>query len=92
MQYNYQNIRSYITHIKANYGRESAILNLIELKFLRVHPSMKSHILLYSNSLAIWHGFPDITHIRDNNSRKFSIFYFIELKFICAISGYCMVK
>ena len=53
-----------ITHIKANDGRMSAIFNLLELKFFRVYPSLKPHILFYSDGLAIWHCFPDITHIQ----------------------------
>ena len=28
-----------------------------------VHPYLKLHILLDSNGLAMWSGFPDITHI-----------------------------
>ena len=39
-----------IFHInKVDSGRQSAILNLIELKFLREHSSVKSHILFYNN-------------------------------------------
>ena len=33
-----------------------AILNLIDLTFFRTHPSLKQHILFYSNHLAIWQG------------------------------------
>ena len=53
-----------IRHIKGNYGRQSALLNLIKLKFLRKYPYLKLHILFYSNGLAIWSDFPDITHIK----------------------------
>ena len=38
----------------------SAILNLIKSKFVRVHPPLKSHILFYSNGVAILSGFHDI--------------------------------
>ena len=56
-------------HNKDNNGRMSAILNLIEKNFFRVHPSMKSHIILFhNNGLALWQGFPDITHIIVNNT------------------------
>ena len=48
--------------LKINYDRESAILNLI-------YPSLKLHILFYSNDLAIWHGLPDIRHIKVNYDR-----------------------
>ena len=51
-------------------------LDLIKLTFLRVYPSLKPHILLYSNHLA---SFPDITHIKVNNGLKLAIFYLIEL-------------
>ena len=49
--------------IKVNNGRNLAILNLIEVKIFRAYPSLKTHILFYSNGLAIWHDFPDITQI-----------------------------
>ena len=53
-----------IRHIKVNYGRQSALLILIKLKFLRTYPYLKLHILFYSNGLAIWSDFPDITLIK----------------------------
>ena len=34
------------------------------LTFFMVNPYLELHILLYSNGLAIWSGFPDITHIK----------------------------
>ena len=43
-----------ITYMNVNNGSKSAILNLIELKFVRMNPSMKYHILLYSNDLDIY--------------------------------------
>ena len=67
----------YITDIKVNYGRKSAILNLIKLIFFRAHPSLKPNILFYSDDLAVWHGFQDITHrpikINMAESRPFRI-------------------
>ena len=53
-----------------------------------LHSSMKSHslfyskqhIVFYSNSLAIWHGFPVFTHIIVNN-----IFKNIYLKPYCKL-------
>ena len=47
----------------------SATLNLIEFKFFTAYPSLKLHILFYSNVLAIWYVFldPSITQIKDNN-------------------------
>ena len=56
-------------HIKVNNGCKSAILNLIDLKFLRAHLSLKPQILFYSIDLAIWHGLSDIQHIEVNNGR-----------------------
>ena len=53
-----------------------------QFKLYRIHPSMTSRILFYSNDLAIWHGFPDITHIKVNNGR-----HFIELQFFRAFSS-----
>ena len=34
------------------------------LKFFMVYPYLELHILLYTNRLAIWSGFPDITQIK----------------------------
>ena len=45
-----------IMHIKVNNGRKSAIIELIELTFFTEYPSLKPHILFYSNGLAIRHG------------------------------------
>ena len=58
-----------ITHIKVNNGLKFAILNLIDLKLFRVYPSLKLHILFYSNGLDFWHGLPDIRLIKVNNDR-----------------------
>ena len=58
-----------ITHIKVNYDRYSAILNLVELRFFRAYLYLKSHILISSNGLAIWYGLPDIRHIQVNYGR-----------------------
>ena len=57
------------------------ILNLIELKFFRVNPSLKLHILVYSNDSAIWHVLPDIRHVKVNNGRKYALLNLINLKF-----------
>ena len=43
-----------------NNGSKSVIFSFIEFKAYR---SLKGHILLYDNGLAIWHGYSDITHI-----------------------------
>ena len=72
------------THINVNDGRKSAILNLNELTFFRVHPSMESYTLFNNNGLAIWHGFLDITHIRVNNGRKSATMNSVELIFFKA--------
>ena len=69
----------HITHIKVNYDRMSAILNLMELIFFRTYHSLKPHILFYSNGLAIWHNCPDITHMKVNNGCQSDIFNFIRL-------------
>ena len=58
---------NYTYIIKVNDGRKSAIFNLVKLKFLRVHRSMKPHILCYGNDLAIWHILP---YIRNNRINK----------------------
>ena len=58
-----------ISHINGNYGRESAVLNLIELKQIKADPYLDQHILLYSNGLAIWQGLPDIKHMKVNYGR-----------------------
>ena len=41
------------------------MLNVNSIKsFFKAYPSLKPHILLYSNGLAIWHGLPDISYIK----------------------------
>ena len=35
-----------------------------EFIHVEIFPYLELHILLYSNGLAIWSGFPDITHIK----------------------------
>ena len=45
-------------------GCRSAIFILIKLKIFMVYPYLKLLILLNSNGLAIWSGFPDIMHIK----------------------------
>ena len=34
-----------------------------------VHPPLRTHILFYSNGLAIYHGLPNICHVEVNNGR-----------------------
>ena len=50
-----------IRHNKVNYGRYSAILNLIVLKCFRAYLSLKPHILFYINGIAICHGLSVLT-------------------------------
>ena len=59
-----------ITHFKVDNCRMSAILNFIELKFLRTYPPLKPHLLLICNGLAIWHDFPVIKHIEVKSGRR----------------------
>ena len=54
--------------MKVNNALNAAILNLIKSKFFKMHPLLKSHILFYSNGLAIQHGLPDIRPIEVNNA------------------------
>ena len=44
-----------------------------------MHPLLKSHILLYSNGLAIQHGLPNIGHVKMNNGRKGGHFQFDQV-------------
>ena len=90
---NYANFKGYraiwhglsgIRHIKVNYGRQSTILNLIQLKIFKAYPYLKPHILFCSNSLAIWHGLSDIRHIEINYGRDSAIFNMIKFKFLRA--------
>ena len=41
------------SYVKVNNGRKAAILNLFKSNFFKMHPLLKSHILFYSNGLAI---------------------------------------
>ena len=50
----------------ARFSRNQAFELEMEWKFFRAYPSLKPHILFYSNGLAIWHGLPDIRHIKIN--------------------------
>ena len=52
-----------------NNGLKAAILNLIESKFFKMHPQLKSHISLFSNGPAIQHGLPNISHVKVNIGR-----------------------
>ena len=46
--------------VEVNNGRWAAILNFINLKFLKMHPFLKPYNLFYSNGVAILSGFHDI--------------------------------
>ena len=46
-----------------------------------MHPLLKSHILFYSNGLAIQHGLQNNGHVKVNNGRKAAILNLIESKF-----------
>ena len=52
------------------------------IEIFKVHPSLNSHILFYSNGLPLWHGLPDIRHIKVNYGRVLAILNLIELKFL----------
>ena len=54
--------------------------------FFRQLPSLKPHILFYSNTLAIWLGLPDIRHITLNYGRQSAILNLIELNIFQALS------
>ena len=54
--------------MKVNNALNAVILNLIKSNFFKMHPPLKSHILFYSNGLAIQHGLPDIRPIEVNNA------------------------
>ena len=43
-----------------NNGQKAAILNLIKLKFFKMHPLLKPYNLFYSNGVAISSSFHDI--------------------------------
>ena len=43
--------------------------------FQAIYPSLKQHILFYSNGLAIWHGLPDIRHIIKVKYGRWSAIY-----------------
>ena len=53
----FRNIRP----VEVNNGRYAAILNLIELKFIKIHPLLKPYNFFYSNGVAILSGFQDIS-------------------------------
>ena len=46
--------------VEVNYGRLAAILNFIDLKFLKMRSLLKAYKLFYSNGVAILSGFHDI--------------------------------
>ena len=68
--------------MKVNNDREAAILNLIELKNFTMHPVQKSHKMLYSNGLAIYHGLPNISNVEVNrpSGRQAAILNLIKSK------------
>ena len=45
---------------EVNNGRKVTILNLIEMKFFKMHHLLKPYNLFYSNGVAILSGFHDI--------------------------------
>ena len=60
-----------ITHNKVKNGGMSAILILIKLNFFRAYLTLRPHIcFIYSNDLAIGHGFTHVMHINVNNNGK----------------------
>ena len=52
----FRNIRP----VEVNNGRKAAILNFINLKFVKMHPLRKPDSLFYSSGVAILSGFHDI--------------------------------
>ena len=69
----------YITDIKVSH-----ILIRSSWHFSGHYPSLKPHILFYSNGLAIWHSFPDITHTEVNDGLKSAILNLTEFTFFKA--------
>ena len=55
----FRDIRN-IRPVEVSNGRWAAILNLIDLKFFKMHPLLKPYNLFYSNGVAILSGFRDI--------------------------------
>ena len=55
--------------------------NLIKLIFVRVRPTLKPHILFYSNRLVIQLGLPNIEHLKVNNGRYSAILNLTNLYF-----------
>ena len=47
-----------------------------------MHPLLKSHILFYSNGLAIQHGLPNNGHVKVNNGRLAAILNLVKLNFL----------
>ena len=50
----------YMRPVDVNNGRKAAILNFINLKFLKMHPLLKTDNLFYSNGAATLSVFCDI--------------------------------
>ena len=46
-----------------------------------MHPLLKSHILFYSNGLAIYHGLPNNGHVKVNNGRLAAILNLDKMNF-----------
>ena len=65
----------YIIYIKVGHFE----FDLVDI--FRAYPSLKPHILLYSNGIVIWHSIPDIMHIIINNDHKSATLDLIDLKF-----------
>ena len=59
--------------MKVNNGRKAAFLNLFKSNFFKTHPLLKSHILLYSNGVAILSGSHDIPQYEACRGEQWSI-------------------
>ena len=82
----YLSSTDYCVHIlKSMMVASRQLFYLIKLTFLRVYPSLKPHILFYSNHLA---SFPDISHIKVNNGLNLATLNLIELIFFGTYPSY----
>ena len=59
-------VLSLIQILNAMMVASQPFFNSIKVTVFRVYPSLKPHILFYSNGLDIWHCLPDIRHIQVN--------------------------
>ena len=70
--------------MKVNNGRLTAILNLDELNFFKMHPLLKPYNLFYSNGVDILSGFHDIPQYQACRGEYWPIgghFEFYQLEF-----------